>query len=399
MLHWQAFMGEIHLEITSADCASVLNALASSGVSLQNVTYCNDLIIQLSIFRSDYQKIRRLCNSQGVSVKILRKTGLYWIGKAFLKRPALLCSLMFFLILATFLPTRVLFIFVEGNSTIPTNLILEAADECGIRFGAVRRDIRSESMKNALLQRIPQLQWAGINTSGCTAVISVREKTMSEFQQDENMQVSSIVALRDGIIQNCTVFQGNPLCSVGQAVKAGQMLVSGYSDYGIVTKATRASAEIKALTFREITAVSPKASVERGNLRHAIGKFSIRIGKKLINLYKDSGNLDTTCAKIYSEEYVHLPGGFQLPVAVIKETLLYYGEDSQVETVIDSEDWLAASAQAHLESIMIAGEVISAQTQITTDADAYYLEGKYACMEMIGQIKYEQTIVEDGVND
>ena len=45
--------------------------------------------------------------------------------------------------------------------------------------------IRSEKVKNSLLQRIPQLQWAGINTDGCVAVISVREKTAiknSEFK-------------------------------------------------------------------------------------------------------------------------------------------------------------------------------------------------------------------------
>lgn len=35
-------------------------------------------------------------------------------------------------------------------------------------------------MKNALLSAIPELQWAGVNTYGCRAVISVRERTLPE---------------------------------------------------------------------------------------------------------------------------------------------------------------------------------------------------------------------------
>ena len=384
--------GQLTLEITCADNMALLNAVNKAKIRLYNVVYCSDLVLQVTISKNDFEALYTIAERQGATVKKVGLSGIYWTCKNILKRPVLLALITFLFAFFCYIPSRVLFVRVDGNSTIPTKQILEAAGECGISFGASRRQIRSEMMKNALLQKIPQLQWAGINTSGCTAIISVKEKTTQETQEKQNNQVCSIVASRDGVIQNCTVYQGNPLCTVGQAVKAGQTLVSGYLDCGIVIKATQANAEIEALTFRELQAIAPIATAARGALVEKKTNYSLQLGKKVINFYKDSGNLDANCGKIYSQTYLHLPGGFQLPVAIVKETLLFYEDKQEITTANEWEDWLAQFAKAHLQSIMVAGEIISAETKIVPTDDACHFYGKYACMEIIGQVRYEQTI-------
>lgn len=399
MNNWKDLSGTMVLESTSADRTALLNELNSKSIQMKNITYLTDLTMRFEIYQSDYKELKNIAHKQGASVRIIHTKGMYQTLKAIMNRPVLVVLFTFLLFLTFFLPSRLLFISVEGNSQIPTRRILEAAGECGIRFGVSRRQIRSEVMKNALLEKIPQLQWAGINTSGCTAVISVREKTVQETVSDPENSVCSIVAMRDGVIQNCTVYVGNPLCSVGQAVKAGQTLVSGYLDCGIVTKAMHASAEIRALTFRELELVTPAADAVRGELCSKRINYSLRIGKKLIKFYKDSGNLDTTCVKIYTDRYICLPGGFQLPISIIKETVFFYEDGEQIPTAADSKAWLEGSAQKYLESTMIAGEVISADTEINISDNACYLYGKYACIEMIGQVRYEQMMLKDGEND
>ena len=62
---------------------------------------------------------------------------------------------------------------------------------------------------------------------------------------------------RDGFIVSATVTRGNFLCRVGQSVKAGQVLISGYTDCGICIQATRAEGEIYAQTSRDFAAVTP----------------------------------------------------------------------------------------------------------------------------------------------
>ena len=97
----------------------------------------------------------------------------------------------------------------------------------------------------------------GVNTSGCVATVSVRERTDPEVTEQDSA-VSNIVASRDGFIVSATVTRGNFLCRVGQSVKAGQVLISGYTDCGICIQATRAEGEIYAQTSRDFAAVTPR---------------------------------------------------------------------------------------------------------------------------------------------
>lgn len=391
--------GQMDLLVTCADISGFLNSLILENVHLVSVTYCDDLTIKVTIKHRDYQKVCAITDKFGGTVKVLKKIGLQWKLKAIRRRPVLLACGLIFIIFFSFLQSKVLFLQVDGNHIIPDKQILEAAESCGIRFGASRRKIRSEIMKNELLQKIPQLQWAGINTSGCIATISVREKTEPEEAEEKEKQVTSIVALRDGIIQNCTVYQGNPLCSVGQAVKEGQTLVSGYTDCGIITKATQAQAEIHALTFRQLEIITPRSEWVRGEYIGQKTKYSIRIGKKVIKFFKDSGNFTPLCAKIYVEECWQLPGGYSLPVAIIKETTYTYEQGADTSAISEAEAWLEDFAKTYLQSTMIAGEVLSSKTETEYDEAVCNFNGKYACREMIGKIRVEQGILGEDTND
>jgi sporulation protein YqfD len=201
------------------------------------------------------ERINQLVQSRGDQLELIGQNGVYWGLRRLIRRPLLICSVLFLIVMSMYLPTKVLFIQVEGNRAVPTNLILEQAAECGIRFGTGTRQVRSEKMKNALLQRIPQLQWAGINTSGCTAVISVREKTHSD-KSEQTYPISSLVAIRDGYVTNVSVTAGSAACKIGQSVKAGQMLISAYTDCGLYIQAVRAKGEIFADTSRQSTVLT-----------------------------------------------------------------------------------------------------------------------------------------------
>lgn len=45
--------------------------------------------------------------------------------------------------------------------------------------------------------------------------------------------VANVVAARDGVLTEVSVTEGMRLCAVGDTVRQGQLLVSGYEDYGL----------------------------------------------------------------------------------------------------------------------------------------------------------------------
>lgn len=399
MEFWHSLGGMVEITLTSADTAASMSALNTAGIVLHSVDRAkDDLTVRFRVRRHDFPKLQSILLRRGDSLEAVRRKGLYWTAKGLLKRPVLVFGILLLLFLVTFLPTRVLFFRVEGNTTIPTNLILEKCQQCGISFGASRAKVRSEKLKNALLEAMPELQWAGINTSGCVATISVRERSVTDTVQ-KVPGVSSIVASRDGIIAECTVTRGSAACQVGQAVRSGQVLISGYTDCGLSIRAERAEGEIYAQTDRDLTAKIPSQWESRGEKTSQVKKYALIIGKKRINLYKGSGISDTSCDKMYVENYVTLPGGFQLPIAVVTEVWTYHDTEASVLSEEEAVKTLSSFAKRYLPSQMVAGRITNTQESVSAEECAYTLTGKYACLEMIGVVQNEEMIVPNGKHD
>lgn len=378
---------EVTLKIHAADPVRILKLLNHYGIVLQNIIFIDVFTFQITIGDKNLSKaaviLKKYAEDYTVICDSTHKANIAKIKT----RPVLLIGMLFLLVLILYMPSRVLFVCVDGNDRIPSQQIIEVAEECGIYFGASRKSVRSEQVKNALIEKIPSLLWVGVNTDGCVAHISVKERTIQDERNFTSVDISSIVAARDGVILSCTVLQGTPRCKTGQAVTKGEVLVSGYTDCGDFIRAEGADAEVLARTTRDLTLFSPDHVLERKSVESQAVRYRIQIGKKLINLYKYSGIPDATCVKIYREYKLTLPGGFELPVALIQEESMY---STTEEIQADEFSWLEEYASSYLKDQMVAGQIIEKDVQIQQDNGVAFLHGRYDCIEMIGQRRFEE---------
>ncbi len=387
MSFYTSLSGLVRVQVTSADLPGLLGTLSQHGVTLLNCVPMDDIRAEVTLSRGEYRNLCAICTRRGDQVKLMTRRGIYWTGKRMLGRPVLLAGALLLLVLSLYLPSRILFVEVEGNTRIPTGQIMDAAQSCGIGFWANRREVRSEKMKNALLEAVPGLQWAGVNTYGCVARISVRERAVEEALPEDSA-FGHIVAARDGFILSCTATRGTLLCAQGQAVAKGDILISGYSDLGLAIRAEQAQGEIYARTRRELEALTPLQVSVKGEKREERKKISLLIGKKRINFGKDSGNWDAACDRMYEEYYITLPGGFQLPVAIVVERFVTR-EMSQQEAE-NAGEVLERFGESYLRGQMLAGTIENARTAFEEWDGYLLLAGEYDCIEMIGKMQREQ---------
>ena len=390
--------GIFRIEMIHADLGDLLDRLMRSKVELYDVSMIDELTARVTIAREDYDTFSQICDRNGASFRILKRQGLYQYGTRLLRRPVLTLGLLFLLLISLWLPGRILFVQVEGNDWTVDREILAAAEQCGIVFGISAREVRSEDVKNALLEALPQLRWAGVNIRGCVAVISVRERV--DAAQNENYpEYGNVVAVRDGVIVNCTATKGRLLCTPGQAVLQGQVLISGYSDSGLTVRAECAEGEIYARTMRSLSAVFSPQQIVREEKEDELKKISLIFGKIRINLWKDSGISDVTCDRMYEEYYVTLPGGFRLPAALALERYTIWNVSDKQPDRETGESVLLDFGQDYLKTQMIGGQVLSQDVQIIEDREILILEGNYTCLEMIGKFKKEEIGVYNGENN
>ncbi|MCI7096367.1 MAG: sporulation protein YqfD [Clostridiales bacterium] len=386
---FKSMAGMVLLEMTSADVPGTLRGINGLGISVFQIQPLDELTVRFRVYRKDYRRLCRFAQARGAELRLCGRQGIYWRVKRLLGRPVLTFGMGILILAAILVPSRVFFVRVEGNHQVPANRILEAASEHGIGFGASRRAVRSEKVKNALLSALPELQWAGVNTSGCVAVISVRERDVPDSEAAET-GIGSIVAARDGVIVSCTVTRGSGLCVPGQAVRAGQALISGYTDCGRTITAVRAQGEVMAETRRNLTACTPSETLRRTDCQTETVRYSLLIGKKRINFFQGSGISDGSCVKMKQVSILTLPGGFRLPAALIRETVAVSGFSTGTLDEATARARLAGYAAGYLRRQMIAGQILSCAEFLDASDGLYRLTGEYACTEMIGRFQTEQ---------
>ncbi len=389
--------GAARLRVTSGDASGTLFALTKAGIILKDVDYESDICFIFSVSGKDFHKTEKILSRRGDSCELLHQEG----GVVFLnrlrKRFALLTGILFLFILTIWIPRRVFFIEIVGNNTVDDSKILHSAEENGVTFGCVRSELRSDMIKNKIIEDIPELDWVGVTTQGCVATIQVSEKMAKPDSNETQSLVSSLVASQDGIVESVTSTSGKILCKPGQAVYKGQMLISGYEDFGLVLKGCNAEGEVFAKTFHCIDGISPRLYGYRTEIMEKKTAWSLRVGKKLIKFMKDSGISPTSCVKMYSEYYLTLPGGFQLPVCLIRQEYIDYDLQDENEPE-NSCLWISSALESYLHKQMIAGEILSSREFAECLDDMFYISGRYACLEQIGQRKIEETLKDYGKN-
>lgn len=394
----QSLTGMVELKITSGSIWNTVNKINEANIPIYSFHFLDELTCTVLVSRLAVNQVLRMSGKNGFCISVTRKPGIFWQLQKVRKRPVLLIGCVICFLFYLLIPTRVLFFQVEGNNRIPDKEILEAVSASGISFGASRRTIRNENVKNRILTAIPEVQWAGINTTGCTAVISVKEKKPAPVPAVSE-GISSITAECDGIISTVTATRGNILCSIGQSVKKGEILISGYLDCGLAICATQAEGEVYAKTEHYLTAKTPANYCVRNGKTAIHRHVSVLVGKKRINLWKCSRIWDSSCGRIYKQKYVTLPGGFKLPIAICIDAF-YSSELNNLPVDPDnSVSLLHSESDQYLLDHIIAGKVDTCESIFAMDSSTFSLNNHYYCTQMIGKTHWEKADDLYGEND
>ena len=382
--------GRVCIRLVSSDVPARLHYISSQGIILRNIHQTDLLTATFTVSRKEYSKIALYLDSKGDKHTLLANIGAWQSVVKAVKRPILSSAVLLLLFLTLWVPTKVFFIRVEGNETVPTKRIHQCAENAGIAFASDVRSLRSERIKNSLLQQIPELSWVGVNTKGCVATISVVERQSQAEKEGNEYTISNVVASHDAQVLEITAIAGNPICKPGDIVSKGQVLISGYTDCGIKIQATQARGEVFGKTAYKTTAVFPSVYGAKTKLITKNRNIFLQIGKKEIKLWKGSGISGSICDKMYSQKYLTLPGGFALPLGIRIETCVYYRPAQIALSFAEAQPILEHQARQWLIGSMVSGQILSQTLDFSQDEGAYCLTGRYVCREMVGRVQYEK---------
>ena len=271
--------GALTVEITAAQPEDLLNLCAKNGVMVWHVKRVGGKI-RCRIGIRDFKRLPKLAKYKGIRVHILQKSGLPFLAARYGKRYGIAVGAALFFAVLQFLSVFIWSIEVVGNNQIPTEDLLRACREIGIREGtyAYGQDYKTASQQ--LLLRVPGLSWCSMNLEGCRLTLNVSE---IKTKKTEDHAPSNLKAKADGTITKLDIKSGNCLVKVGDTVAKGDLLVSGVLEPSGAF--VHAQGTVTAKTVRFLSVSVPAYKKETRTIGKSVKKRALSVFGITVPLY------------------------------------------------------------------------------------------------------------------
>lgn len=380
LLKWMRGVATVRVRGGSPE--ECLNQFAEHKLTFGSIQLISPKEIMLEINIADLEIAGELALSACCDLTLLQRGGFPLMMRKILRRPVLIIGILVASILPFLLQNYVWSVDIRGDDPSTNRKILQLLQEQGIGFAANATALDSQQIKLDLLRQLPDLSWMAVNRSG--GKLTVFYLTNISKDDSESSTAANLIASRDAVITDFTVLEGMRLFSLGETVRKGQLLVSGFEDYGLCLRAVRAEGEIYGETWRSATILSPQNRRVKTYTGREWTEYFCIIGRKNIKLFGNSGISTTTCDKIIDEHILRLPNlEFPLRIQVIHyREFTLRDEPMNGDTVrADLEQYWQRSALSQ----MVAGEIIHTETAFLSQGDYYVLRVNSLCREMIAR--------------
>ena len=314
--------GQVLVRVESAFPERVLNLCAARDLGFWDLQWESETAFTCRLSRADFRELRRAAGKLECSVTPLRRSGAPYTLHRLLSRPALAAGAVavgLWLVLGSFFIWEFT---IEGNETLPDEVILRALEEQGVGIGSFGLSLDGEDLRNRILLEVPELVWLTVNVSGCRASVQVRERVPVPETVDRKA-LSNLVARRAGLVLEVHAFSGVKCVVEGMSVEEGQILISGVEDTeNFGARTTAGLGEVKGRTWHTLTAKLPLTVQKKVYAGEKTG-YSLIFGKKRVKFFGNSSIEGRNYDKITKRMKLSFLG-VPLPVTVEQEKWQFF---------------------------------------------------------------------------
>ena len=329
-------LGYVNIKVEGFFIERFINICISKKILLWNIKRKKSTIMYANIGINDYKKLKPIAKKTKSKISIQNKKGLPFVVHKYRKRK-IFVGLLAVIFIALFVMSKFIWnIEIKGNNQISKAEILEELNKQGLKIGAYKGKINSNSIINRVRLDRNDIAWMGIDLEGTNAIVEIKETSKAPEIIDEN-EYCNIVSNKEGMITKINVQNGTAVVKEGDIVKQGDILVQGYLE-GKYTgiRYVHAKADIEAKIWyskKEKVFLKQQIQVPTGATEE---KYTLNINNFKINFYKTLSkfeNYDT----INENKKLMIFSNFYLPIEITKKTNYEYVNEEKIEEELKEE--------------------------------------------------------------
>lgn len=264
----------------------------------------------------DLPLVQAAVDNSGCALEITARAGLVSLLSPLRGRWGFAVGAVMFVLILYISSSFVWKIDIQGNTATDTSVILTHLSRLGLKKGVRPRDLNLKATGEKLRLACPDLAGVAISYRGSHVLVKVSERTIAD--KSSPPQESNLVATKNGIITLVLCQNGKSLVKAGDAVTAGQLLISGvFEDRSGKSTITAAMGQVYAQTITKHTFTLAKNSTNPT----VMGESAIRWGVDLFGFFVPLYLAPSHPVKVTTDYYPLEIMGIKMPAGLYRQQL------------------------------------------------------------------------------
>ena len=377
------------VSIPAPQRTAAMNLCMQMGVQYTQFTWHEDGSVQFLCATFSARRFVNICRQENIEAEIVAYRGFPKLLKCLFNRLGLVVGSFLALMLIVLSGLFVWDVQVSGNEEMTEGEVIEELRACGFGVGSYLPTLRVREIENRVLIASERIGWLSINTEGTVARVQIIEHISGENENAAPSQnPANLIAGVDGQIEYLELYRGNAVVTVGQAVKKGDLLVSGLYDSQTGSfRYTRAAGRVMARTERVLTVEIPLLYEEKVYEESYLQELEFSFFNFSRKIFKNSGNSDILYDIIKYNANLGQLGSNRLPVALSRTEVRPYHLEERERRAEEALELCYTELAERLSSL--SGEVQLLQKEIVTEVgeSSVVLVCTLTCIENIALVQ------------
>lgn len=383
-------VGYVKIKVEGYYIERFINICNTKKIFLWKVKRDKSTIMYARVRINEFKKLRNVAKTTKCRLEIEEKKGLPFFLNKYKKRKIFAICLLTMVLMLTITSNYIWNIEIIADGTINEDEIINILEQEGLEIGKSKGKIDTKKIINNVRLSRSDIAWIGINIEGTNAKVEIIKST-EKPQIIADDEYCNIISDKEGIITKINAQNGTVAVKVGDLVRVGTPLVSGWLEgkyTGIRYVHARADIEAKVWhTKKEKAYYNQVISVPTGNSEN---KYSINFNNFKINLYKSLSNFQNYDT-INESKKLKLFSNFYLPIELKKTTNYEYEERQVTYTEEELVDMTTSKLEEELnKEIQDTKSIVN--KQVNTYGNEGYIEVE-VIYEVIEKIGTEEKII------
>ncbi len=379
------FCGYETVSCTAPYRTALLNICFSQQIPYRDFSVLEDGGVSFTVSMHSAKKLSEHCALSGITLRRTNQGGIPYLAIRYRKRAGIFLGTLIALFLLLFSERYVWDIRISGNENMTHEEVVAELNACGFGIGSYIPDVETVVLENRVLIASDRISWIAIELDGTVARVQIIENTAAPPEEDLS-RPANLIATADGQIESVALFRGNCLVTVGQAVKKGDLLVSGlYDTASGGYRYTRAAGEVFARTERTFCVEIPFADTQKVYEDEKYREIVLNFFGFSIKIFKSTGNLPLECDIIEKNKILEPFGLSDLPIGWTVTTAKCYRTEPITRTREEALNLAYAELEQELSALSPNVQLLSKAITTEWNDGSVRLVCTIRCIENIAE--------------